>query len=157
MSFFQGMRRATIVIVEGLVFWLAGVMFSNGIITDDSHSIFVALFAVIYAATTIGQNSQHMPDIARARRSGAILFDILQTKDESQLSKEAGGDATDAIEGELEFKRVSFKYPEREAVVLKDFNLKVNVNDKVGIVGESGSGKSTLIQLLMRMYSPLAG
>jgi ABC-type bacteriocin/lantibiotic exporter with double-glycine peptidase domain len=61
------------------------------------------------------------------------------------------------LRGELEFKRVSFKYPERDAVVLKDFNLKVNVNDKVGIVGESGSGKSTLIQLLMRMYSPLAG
>lgn len=75
------MRRATIVIVEGLVFWIAGLMYTKGVITDSSHSIFVALFAIIYAATTIGQNSQHMPDITRARRSGAILFDIIDTKD----------------------------------------------------------------------------
>jgi hypothetical protein len=56
-------------------------MYTKGVITDSSHSIFVALFAIIYAATTIGQNSQHMPDITRARRSGAILFDIIDTKD----------------------------------------------------------------------------
>lgn len=151
------MRRATIVIVEGLVFWLAGVMFSNGVITEDSQSIFVALFSVIYAATTIGQNSQHMPDVARARRSGAILFDILEQKDEEQLSKQEGGFIMQDIEGEIEFRKVSFKYPERDAIVLKDFNLRVKAKEKIGIVGESGSGKSTLLQLLMRIYPPSEG
>ncbi len=77
------MRRATIVIVEGIVFLLAGLMYTKGIITEESNNIFIALFAIIYAATTIGQNGQHMPDIAKARRSGAILFDIIETKDES--------------------------------------------------------------------------
>ena len=42
-------------------------------------------------------------------------------------------------------------------MVLKEFNLKVKPNDKIGIVGESGSGKSTLIQLLMRIYPPVEG
>ena len=45
------------------------------------------MFSIIYAANTIGQNSQHIPDIAKARRSGALLFDIIDTKDEEQLSK----------------------------------------------------------------------
>jgi hypothetical protein len=76
-SFFQGMRRAIIVIAEGFVFWIVGVLYSNGIIDEDHGSIFVALFAIIYSANTIGQSSQHMPDLARAKRSGAVLFDIM--------------------------------------------------------------------------------
>lgn len=91
------MRRATIVIIEGLVFWIATIMFSNEIITESSHEIFIAMFSIIYAATTIGQNSQHIPDIAKARRSGALLFDIIDTKDEEQLSKETGGVLTTPI------------------------------------------------------------
>ena len=55
------------------------------------------MFSIIYAANTIGQNSQHIPDIAKARRSGALLFDIIDTKDEEQLSKEAGGVLTTPI------------------------------------------------------------
>lgn len=71
------MRRATIVIVQGVIFWAATVMFSKDIIQDSSDAIFTAIFAVLYAANTIGQNSQHLPDIAKARRSGALLFDII--------------------------------------------------------------------------------
>lgn len=63
----------------------------------------------------------------------------------------------EAFEGDIEFQKVSFKYPERDAIVLKDFSMKVCKNDKIGIVGESGSGKSTIIQLLMRIYPPLSG
>ena len=73
------MRRATIVIIEGFIFWIAAFLFSRDVITDDPHNIFIAIFSIIYAANTIGQNSQHIPDIAKARRSGALLFDIIET------------------------------------------------------------------------------
>ena len=64
-------------IVEGFIFWIIGAMYTNGIVTEDKGAIFVAIFAIIYSANTIGQNSQHLPDIARAKRSGAVLFDII--------------------------------------------------------------------------------
>lgn len=80
------MRRAIIVIVEGFVFWIAGTLYTNGIIMEDQGAIFVALFAIIYSANTVGQSSQHLPDLARAKRSGAVLFDIMEAKDEEQIS-----------------------------------------------------------------------
>ena len=83
------------------MFLIAAVMFSKGVITDSSHDIFVAIFSIIYAANTVGQNSQHIPDIAKARRSGALLFDIIDTKDEEELSRESGGVLTTEIEGEI--------------------------------------------------------
>jgi ATP-binding cassette, subfamily B (MDR/TAP), member 1 len=151
------MRRATIVIIEGIVFWAAALMFSRGVIRDESGDLFIAIFAIIYAANTIGQNSQHMPDIAKARRSGALLFDIIESMDEQQISLEQGGRCTDSIKGDIEFRKVSFKYPQREARVLHNFSLKVDRGDKIGVAGESGSGKSTLVQLLMRIYPPIEG
>lgn len=52
-------------------------MYTKDILHQSSNSIFVAIFAIIYSSNTIGQSSQHMPDLAKAKRSGAILFNIL--------------------------------------------------------------------------------
>lgn len=55
----------------------------------------------------------------------------------------------------IEFKNVTFSYGEGD--ILKDFNLKINKGEKIGLVGLSGSGKSTLISLLLRMYPVTKG
>jgi len=54
-------------------------------------------------------------------------------------------------EGSIEFKDVDFKYKNRW--IFKDFNLKINKNEKVALVGHSGCGKTTLIRLLYRLYN----
>jgi ABC-type bacteriocin/lantibiotic exporter with double-glycine peptidase domain len=54
-----------------------------------------------------------LPDLARAKRSGAVLFDIMEGKDEEQISLENGGTSSNYIQGCIEFKNISFKYPER--------------------------------------------
>ena len=53
-------------------------------------------------------------------------------------------------QGVIEFKNVSFKYHQNE--LFKNFNLKVDKNQKVALVGHSGSGKSTLVKILYRLY-----
>jgi ATP-binding cassette subfamily B protein len=53
-------------------------------------------------------------------------------------------------EGGVEFKDVKFNYGKRR--LFKDFNLKINANEKIALVGHSGSGKTTLIKLLYRFY-----
>lgn len=58
--------------------------------------------------------------------------------------------------GEIEFRNVTFSY-NKKSNVLKDFNLKINSKEKIGIVGVSGSGKTTLINLLQRAYEVLDG
>ncbi|XP_050682585.1 mitochondrial potassium channel ATP-binding subunit isoform X2 [Leptidea sinapis] len=55
--------------------------------------------------------------------------------------------------GDIEFKNVTFSYPSRpEAVVLKNFNLKIPAGKTVAIIGSSGNGKSTIAALLERFY-----
>lgn len=58
----------------------------------------------------------------------------------------------DNIEGYIELKNVSFKYPAGHAEVLKNINLKINKGTTLGIIGHTGSGKTTLINLLSRIY-----
>ena len=55
-------------------------------------------------------------------------------------------------EGEIEFRNVSFQYPNRNEQAVKEINLKIKPNEKVAFVGYSGSGKTTLVKLLYRFY-----
>ncbi len=58
---------------------------------------------------------------------------------------------------ELEFKNVSFHYPDNTEMVLKNITAKIKVGRKMAIAGRNGSGKSTFIKLLLRLYDPSEG
>ena len=60
------------------------------------------------------------------------------------------------VKGEIEFKNVTFAYPNEENV-LKDFNLVIEPNKKIAIVGASGQGKSTLFNLITRLFDASKG
>lgn len=64
-----------------------------------------------------------------------------------------GGDA----DYEIDFKNVSFKYPNTENYILKNINIKFKVGGKLAVVGLNGSGKTTFIKLLTRLYDPTEG
>lgn len=57
----------------------------------------------------------------------------------------------------IEFRNVSFKYPDSSDWILKDVNLVVRRGEVVALVGHSGAGKTTLTNLLMRFYDPTDG
>ena len=57
----------------------------------------------------------------------------------------------------VEFKNVSFKYPDADECVLKDISFKVNKGDTIAFIGSTGSGKSTLINLVPRFYDVTEG
>ncbi len=57
----------------------------------------------------------------------------------------------------VEFRNVSFKYPNTEAYALKNVNFKFKIGEKLAIVGMNGSGKTTFIKLLCRLYDPTEG
>ena len=60
-------------------------------------------------------------------------------------------------EGTVEFKNVSFKYPDADEYVLKDISFKVNKGETIAFIGSTGSGKSTLINLIPRFYDATDG
>lgn len=59
--------------------------------------------------------------------------------------------------GDIEFRNVTFYYPNSKNPVLKNLNFKINAGETVALVGESGAGKSTIIELLMGFYFPQKG
>lgn len=59
--------------------------------------------------------------------------------------------------GTVEFKNVSFKYPDADEYLLKDISFKVNKGEVVAFIGSTGSGKSTLINLVPRFYDVSSG
>ncbi len=61
------------------------------------------------------------------------------------------------IRGDIEFRDVSFRYPDGEDLVLEHFNLRIPFGTNLAIVGETGAGKSTLANLICRFYEPTEG
>ncbi len=61
------------------------------------------------------------------------------------------------IKGKVEFKNVSFKYPDAEECILKNIDFSVNPGETVAFIGSTGSGKSTLINLIPRFYDVTEG
>ena len=64
---------------------------------------------------------------------------------------------TNDEKGTIEFKNVSFKYPDGEEYILQDVSFKVNTGETVAFIGSTGSGKSTLINLIPRFYEVTSG
>lgn len=67
-----------------------------------------------------------------------------------------GNTKLDNIKGEIEFKNVTFAYPE-EGNILNNFSIDLVPNKKIAVVGKSGQGKSTLFNLITKIFNPIEG
>lgn len=70
------------------------------------------------------------------------------------------GQKTDGIKekaGEIEFRKVSFRYPDAEEYVLKDISFRAKKGDTIALIGSTGCGKSTVINLIPRFYDVTEG
>lgn len=79
-SFLTGMGKAMIMLVEGLVFFIAALLFQDGQV-ESGRAVFAAVFSIIFAAMGVGQNSAFLPDMAKSKIAGAGVFDIIESKD----------------------------------------------------------------------------
>lgn len=61
------------------------------------------------------------------------------------------------IDGKIEFRNVSFKYPGAKDFALENVNLKIEPGERLGILGRVGSGKSTIARLVLGLYEPAEG
>lgn len=57
----------------------------------------------------------------------------------------------------LEFKNVSFKYPNSDRYIFKNLSFKIKAGERLAIVGVNGAGKTTLVKLMTRLYEPIDG
>lgn len=88
--------------------------------------------------------------------SGDRVMEVLKEEKEIDSYSENPKTFNENIES-IKFENVDFIYPNSEAKVLKNINLKVNKGEVVAFVGSSGSGKTTLVNMIPRFYDPVAG
>lgn len=94
----------------------------------------------------------------RASVSAQRILEVLNT--EVKIKDGKGGknsEETNKEEGTVEFKNVSFKYPDAEEYMLENISFKVNKGETIAFIGSTGSGKSTLINLVPRFYDATEG
>lgn len=91
----------------------------------------------------------------RAIVAAKRINEVIDTK-ATILDGQNDGSKT-AVKGEIEFKNVSFKYPDASDYVLKDITFKAQKGQTVAIIGSTGCGKSTLINLIPRFYDATKG
>ncbi len=93
--------------------------------------------------------------LPRAEVSASRINEVLDTEitiKDGKINK----DTTDE-KGVVEFKNVSFKYPDGDEYVLENISFKANKGETVAFIGSTGSGKSTLINLIPRFYDVTSG
>lgn len=91
--------------------------------------------------------------LPRAEVSASRINEVLDT----DISVKDGNVETKSEVGTVEFKNVSFKYPDAEEHVLRNISFKANKGDTVAFIGSTGSGKSTLVNLIVRFYDVTDG
>ena len=93
--------------------------------------------------------------LPRANVSAKRINEVLDTEvtiEDGKVTKNKNG-----LRGTVEFKNVSFKYPDADEYVLKNISFKAKKGDTLAFIGSTGSGKSTLINLIPRFYDATEG
>lgn len=93
--------------------------------------------------------------LPRASVSARRISEVLNTN--SSIVSGAGVVVNEKDKGTVEFKSVSFKYPDADEYVLENVNFKVEKGETIAFIGSTGSGKSTLINLVPRFYDVTEG
>ena len=137
-----------------LVVWVCGVWLIG---LPKSGFDVGALTAVVLLSEKFYSKLEMMSRIVnasqRAAASAQRIFEILDRV--SSVPEPARPIAVDKLRGELEFRHVGFRYGNRK--VIRDFSLKIEAGEMIGLVGHTGAGKSTLINLVCRFFDVAEG
>ncbi|MDO4962767.1 MAG: ABC transporter ATP-binding protein [bacterium] len=90
-------------------------------------------------------------------RAGISANRINEVLEEKIKIKEGNFDSKTDIKGVVEFRNVSFKYPDADEYLLENISFKVNKGETIAFIGSTGSGKSTLVNLIPRFYDVTDG
>ena len=84
---------------------------------------------------------------ASLRRVGELLDAEVDVKDRDDVRD------IDFIKGDIEFKNLTFRYPDADYDALVNVSFRINAGENVGIIGKTGSGKTTVVDLILRTYN----
>jgi len=131
--------------------YVGGLKVVNGAITAGNIAEFVIYVNMLtWPVTAIGWIASI---VQQASASQKRINEFLNTPVEVVPPDQP----QEPIEGEIEFDRVSFTYPDTGTQALKDVSFRLEPGQKMAVIGKTGAGKSTIADLLVRMYDVSSG
>ena len=148
-----------------LVLWRGGIITMNGVMQLGTLSVFCTY--ALNMVEPVQWIIRAFADLINVQVNVERFTRLMETESDVADSPEVIEKYGDAFEpkrenweplyGDIEFRDVSFKYPDGDEYILEHFNLKVPQGTNVAIVGETGAGKSTLVNLVCRFFEPTSG
>lgn len=148
-----------------IVLWRGGRITREGVMQIGTLSVFMSyavgllepiqnIVTTLTNLVTIQANIERFLSLMREESDVADTPEVIARYGDNFSPKRENWEE---LEGEVEFKDVTFRYPDGEENVLEHFHLRVPRGSTVAIVGETGAGKSTLVNLVCRFYEPTQG
>ncbi len=148
-----------------LVLWQGGILTREAAMEIGTLSVFISyavgimdpiemLTETIAGIIAIQVNIERFTKLMKTESDVADRPEVIEKYGDTFSPKKENWEE---LHGDVEFRDVSFRYPDGKEMVLEHFNLKVPQGTNVAIVGETGAGKSTLVNLVCRFYEPTEG
>lgn len=152
-------------LATALVLARGGYLSMQGLMEIGTLSAFTSYAVGIFEP--IQQIARILADIISAQanieRVCGLLEEVPAIQDTPEVVEKYGDNFVgktenwEPIRGDIEFRDVTFRYPDGSENILEHFNLKIPAGTTVAIVGETGAGKSTLVNLACRFFEPTTG
>ena len=165
----RGLFQSSIIFLSSLalalVLWRGGQLTRENLMLVGSLAVFMnyATSFTTYVQDLVGTIANLINSQVNIERIQRLLNTQSDVVDSPEVIERYGDtfhpkkENWEELRGVIEFRDVTFRYPDGEENVLEHFNLKVPQGSMVAIVGETGAGKSTLVNLVCRFYEPTQG
>lgn len=164
-AFFTAIVTLVSSLALAIVLWYGGGLSVEGLMTIGTISVFASyalgimepiqnIVVTISEVIAIQVNIERFTKLMETESDVSDRPDVIEKYGDTFNPKKENWEE---LKGDIEFKDITFCYPDGEENVLEHFNLKVPQGTSVAIVGETGAGKSTLVNLVCRFYKPTKG
>ncbi|CAN1356924.1 ABC transporter B family member 2 [Linum perenne] len=138
-----------------LLVWFVSIVVHKNI--SNGGESFTTMLNVVISGLALGQAAPDITAFVRAKAAAGPIFKMIERNTVSKTSSKTGKKLT-KLEGHVQFKDISFRYPSRpDVTIFNKLHLDIPSGKIVALVGGSGSGKSTIISLIERFYEPQSG
>lgn len=143
--------QSVVSLLHAATFGFGGYLLQNGQMTPSQ--LYKTFFVISLSSASIGRMAAYFQDLAKAKLSAGLIFQLIDTKTDIDVSNPTGkqpviffkipllfcNENFQEINGKITFKKIHFRYPSRpDTIVLHGANLEINPGETVAIVGPSG-------------------
>lgn len=145
-------RLLCLLLEDGVSYVLIVMGYFKNVLSLADVTLYIS--TVVALTTVLRMFSTNLETLVSETKDVSVYFSFF----ENNKVDEALGDSLKLVNAPtIEFKNVSFKYPNTSNYILKDLSFKINAGEKIAIVGINGAGKSTIVKLICGLFNPTSG